>query len=169
MEVVLHPNKVLSTPTKPITEFGTPYMFDLVTEMVKTMYEKQGVGLAAPQIGLDMAMCVIDVTETMTSPKAFFNPKIISQQHEISSHEGCLSVPGAYADRPRYNLIEVEYQDLDGKLHIEAMSGLMAIAMQHEVDHLNGKLFLDCFGPVKKRLLIDKYKKHIKQLSRQKD
>ena len=168
MQVVLYPNSVLSTPVTQVTQFDSA-LADLAKEMIQVMYEKKGIGLAATQVGISCALCVIDITESMTMSFAYVNPKIVHQEQEVSSHEGCLSVPGAYTDRPRYNKIRVEYQDLEGISHGEEMTGLMAIAMQHEVDHLNGKLFLDCFGPVKRRLLIDRYKKHVKMLSRQKD
>jgi peptide deformylase len=168
MQVVLHPNKVLSTKTEPVMIFDEA-LADLSKKMLVVMYEKRGIGLAATQIGLSISLCVIDIVEPKGDPRVFVNPVITSQDNEVPSHEGCLSVPGSYADRPRFNTIKVQYQDLEGLSHEETMTGLMAIAMQHEVDHLNGKMFMDCFGPVKKRLVIDKYKKHVKQLSRQKD
>jgi len=168
LKVVLHPDRVLSTPVQPVTKFDAD-LKKLAINMISTMWRKDGVGLAATQVGLSVSVCVIDITETKTAARAYINPNILEQSEPTTSHEGCLSIPGAFCDRPRFNKIKVQYQDLEGNLLEEEMTGLMAIVMQHEVDHLNGKLYFDIFGPVKKRLLIDKSRKHVKMLSRQKE
>ena len=166
MEVVLYPHSVLATKAMSVTEFGTT-LVALSEDMFKVMYEKEGIGLAAPQVGMCLALCVIDVSNTRDKPKAYANPRVrLYSVDEVTSNEGCLSIPGAYCDRPRHKEIEVEYQDMAGVLRTERMTGLLAIAMQHEVDHLNGKLYIDCYGPVRRRMLLDKYRKHVKMLSR---
>ncbi len=168
LKVVLHPSSILSTPVQPITTFDED-LEKLAINMFSTMWRENGIGLAATQVGLSIALCVIDITETKTAAKAYVNPKILDRSEPTTSHEGCLSLPGAFSDRHRFNKIKVQYQDLVGVSHTEDLKGLMAIAMQHECDHLDGKLYIDIFGPVKKRMLVDRYKKHVKMLSRQKE
>jgi peptide deformylase len=123
-------------------------------DMLETMYCAPGVGLAAPQIGLSLRLCVIDVTRERNNPIIMINPEIISGENKISAEEGCLSFPGVYEKIGRFEKIKARYTDLkDGEKIIDA-EGFLAKAIQHEIDHLDGKLFID-YLPDKKRKSVE--------------
>jgi len=141
----------------------TPEIRDLIEAMFATMYAEEGVGLAAPQVGRSLRVFVIDVeAEEEGGPRvkqAFVNPVIRERSGEIVGEEGCLSIPGLRADVKRAARVVVEATDADGKpFRIEA-EGLVARALQHEQDHLDGILFLDRLGPITRRLLEAKWKR----------
>lgn len=127
----------------------------LAEDMVETMYEADGVGLAAPQIGLSVRMLVADAdhAEDRSTARVFINPEIVERDGEWKFEEGCLSIPGIRAEIVRPERIVVRYLDLDGVEHTEEMHELWARVLQHEVDHLDGKLFIDYLSPIKKSLL----------------
>lgn len=138
----------------------------LIKELTETMYAYKGLGLAANQIGIDKAVCVIDVSDTKDKPEYFINPRIIRQSDVEPYQEGCLSIPGVQASKERARTVTVEYHTLMGELVNRDLTGLLAVAMQHEIDHLNGKLFIDDFSSMQKMLLMDKHKKYVKRLTR---
>ncbi|MGD9107763.1 MAG: peptide deformylase [Gammaproteobacteria bacterium] len=131
----------------------------LVDDMFETMYEDNGIGLAATQIGIDLRIFVVDIQDNKQKPRAFINPVIIEKTDEQQCPEGCLSVPGVYAKVKRANIIAVEALDRDGKKFTLQADGLLSAAIQHELDHLDGKLFIDRLSSVKKQLIKSKLKK----------
>ena len=118
---------------------------DIISEMYDSMYEADGVGLAANQIGYDLNLFIVDITHTEEAdePAEFVNGKIIDSRGESVFSEGCLSVPGVEFEIKRPEFITLQYQKLDGSKHIDEFSGYYARAIQHEMDHLNGKLIVD--------------------------
>jgi len=153
-------------------QFGTAEFKNLVDIMVKTMYEEKGIGLAANQIGDNRSVCVIDASEpdendVRNKSRVFVNPKITAATTEsVIVEESCLSIPGVFAETERFKSVTVVYNTIDGHEIEEQLNGVEAIAMQHEVDHLNGKLYIDMLGPVKKNLIISKCQKYLKLKAR---
>jgi peptide deformylase len=142
LELVTYPDSRLKKVAKPVTCFDEK-LSKLVNDMVDTMYAESGIGLAAPQIGISSRIVVMDLSEEQDSPDVLINPEIIAAEGEIAFEEGCLSVPGIRKEVLRYYHILVEAADIEGNLrHIEA-EGLHAVCVQHEIDHLDGILFID--------------------------
>ena len=150
---------VLREAAQPVPEV-TDDLRRLVEDMYETMYGAEGVGLAAPQIGLGIRVIVVDPQDEQTERFALFNPDVVTQSSETAkSEEGCLSIPGIREIVERPNTCVVEAIDIDGKpVRIEA-EGLLARILQHEVDHLNGVLFLDRLSPIKRRMALSKWRK----------
>ena len=147
-----------------LTEFPDN-LVELADDMVQTMYAAPGVGLAAPQIGLNIRLMVIDIT-VGKDPKQLIvmtNPEIIEQEGEQREEEGCLSVPGHSGVVLRPKLVKVRGQDLTGKEITMVANGLLARAFCHEIDHLDGKLFIERLGIVKRDLMKRKIRKQIRQ------
>jgi len=133
----------------------------LIESMFATMYTEEGVGLAAPQVGRSLRVFVVDV-EDEDAPRvkqAFVNPTIVERSGEVVGEEGCLSIPGIRADVKRHARVVVEALDADGKPFRLEAEGLLARALQHENDHLDGILFLDRLGPITRRLLEAKWRR----------
>jgi peptide deformylase len=132
----------------------------LLDDMFETMYTAPGIGLAATQIDTHERFMVIDVTEEREQPLVFVNPLIRSRSQELRVHqEGCLSIPGIFADVTRADGIEVEALDRHGKPFVLQVDGLLATCIQHEVDHLDGKLFIDHLSALKREMALKKYAK----------
>jgi peptide deformylase len=152
---ILHyPDKRLREPGKPVAKI-TPEIRQLVDDMAETMYAAPGVGLAATQIGELVRIFVIDVAgkDEPSELLVFINPEITARAGETSWQEGCLSFPGATEDIDRSEHVSVRALGIDGKMFELECDGLLAIAVQHELDHLDGKLMIDKLGPLKRRLL----------------
>jgi len=147
---------VLRRETEPVTVFDDS-LCQFVENMIETMHHKDGVGLAAPQIGHSKKILVVDISpfEEDEEPHAFINPKIIDTWGESVVEEGCLSIPDVREEVVRPEGIELEYQTADGKKHINKFDGWMARVLQHEIDHLNGVLFVDLISPIKRRLFSE--------------
>ena len=165
LEILTYPDKFLKQPTKPVENIdGT--IQNLIDDMAFTMYKAPGVGLAAIQIGFDKSILVYDISpgEEKKSLQVLINPRIVnSEGSTISENEGCLSVPDFRADVKRAVSILVEGFDREGKeLQIEA-EGILATVLQHEIDHLNGTLFIDHISPLKRTLYKKRIKKQLKQ------
>ena len=162
-EIVTYPFPVLKTTAKPVTDFGEE-LKKLVADMAETMYAAPGVGLAAPQINIPLQLCVIDISRK-DEPKDLIvlaNPKIIKGEGEEIDEEGCLSVREYSSNVPRYAKIWVEAQDITGQpLSFEA-EDYYARVIQHELDHLNGTLFIDRISSLKRTLYKKKLKKMLK-------
>lgn len=162
-EIVTYPFPVLKTTAKPVTDFGEE-LKTLVADMAETMYAAPGVGLAAPQINISLQLCVIDISRK-DEPKDLIvlaNPKIIKGEGEEVDEEGCLSVREYSSKVPRYTKIWVEAQDINGQpLSFEA-EDYYARVIQHELDHLNGTLFIDRISSLKRTLYKKKLKKMLK-------
>jgi peptide deformylase len=138
----------------------------LAEEMFETMYTEEGIGLAAPQVGVSKRLFVMDVREDEAEPQAVVNPVILEQSGSERGEEGCLSLPGLIGTVERPAQVVIEGLDLDGKpLRIEA-ADLLARCIQHEIDHLDGVLFIDHLSPIKRRMLLSKWKKRLKEESR---
>lgn len=142
----------------------------LVSDMTETMYDARGIGLAAIQVGVARRVVVIDLQEresedeekpeAVRDPKAYINPEIVSVSEEMSRYqEGCLSIPEQYAEVERPARCRVSWLDVDGARHEEDMDGLLATCMQHEIDHLNGVLFIDHITRLKRDMLLKKLAK----------
>ena len=158
-EIRLLGDPVLREPAQPVPEV-TDELRRLVEDMYETMYGAEGVGLAAPQIGLGIRVIVVDPQDEQTARFALFNPDVVALSSETEkSEEGCLSIPGIRDLVERPATCVVEAVDIEGKpVRIEA-AGLLARILQHEVDHLNGVLFLDHLSPIKRRMALSKWKK----------
>lgn len=143
---------------------GDPAFQRLLDDMFETMYAAPGIGLAATQVDTHERFMVIDVTEGREQPLVFVNPVIRSRSQELRVHEeGCLSIPGIFAEVTRADGVEVEALDRHGKPFVLQVDGLLATCIQHEVDHLDGKLFIDHLSALKRDRALKKYEKLRKQ------
>ncbi|MCZ7682400.1 MAG: peptide deformylase [Sandaracinaceae bacterium] len=156
IRTILHyPDKRLRNPGRPVTEFG-PELERLVEDMAETMYAAPGVGLAATQIGEPMRLFIIDVAVGEDEPsdlKVFVNPEIVERTGTQSWEEGCLSFPGVHEEIERAERVRVRAQDAKGEVFELEADGLLAVAIQHENDHLDGKLMIDHLGLIRRRLV----------------
>jgi peptide deformylase len=160
---VLHfPNPRLRLQAERV-EKVTPEILILLDDMLETMYADRGVGLAATQVNIQKKLIVMDVSENYDEPRCFINPEIMSGEGKEESEEGCLSVPGIYEKVQRRNKVTVNYLDRHGKAQTVIADGLLAVCLQHEIDHLNGKLFIDYLSPLKQsriRKKLEKQERH---------
>ena len=137
-------------------ELAAPAMQALFDDMFETMYAAPGIGLAASQVDVHQRFMVIDVTEDKSQPLVFVNPRISARDGEQVYQEGCLSVPGIYADVTRSNSITVDALDRHGQAFSLTADGVLAVCVQHEMDHLDGKLFVDYLSPLKREMVRKK-------------
>jgi len=135
----------------------------LIDDMTETMYAANGVGLAATQVNVHQRLVVIDVSEERNEPRAFINPEIISREGVEVSEEGCLSVPGSYEDVERAQMVTVRALDRNGVEFTLQADGLLAVCIQHELDHLEGKLFVDYLSELKRTRIRKKLEKEHKE------
>ncbi|MDA7593216.1 peptide deformylase [Rhodobacteraceae bacterium] len=160
--IVLHPDARLKKKSVEI-ETITDALIKLAEDMMETMYDAPGIGLAAPQIGVLERLIVMDCAkkeDEEPDPIIMVNPTIIASSEENSVYEeGCLSIPEHFAEITRPEFVQVEWIDLGGKQHSEEFNGLKSTCVQHEIDHLNGKLFIDYLGPMKRQLITRKIQK----------
>lgn len=161
LPILEFPDPRLRTKAVPVTEFG-PELATLVEAMFDTMYEAPGIGLAASQVNVHQQLLVLDVSEEKNERRVFINPKIVSSAGTQTYQEGCLSVPGIFADVDRAESIRVEAQDVTGKPFTLDADGLLAVCIQHEMDHLIGKLFVDYLSPLKRDMVRKKLEKQRK-------
>ncbi len=131
----------------------------LIDDMFETMYEAPGIGLAASQVDVHKRFMVIDVTDDRSQPLVFANPRIVAGSGEQVYQEGCLSVPGIFADVTRADVITVEALDRHGQQFSMEADGVLAVCIQHEMDHLDGKLFVDYLSPLKREMVRKKLAK----------
>jgi len=163
--VVKYGDPVLETPAEPVTDFGTSELKQLVDDMFETMYDAPGIGLAAIQVAVPLRLITMDLSkkEGETNPRVFINPEILSSSEELSPYEeGCLSIPEYYEEVERPARVRVRFMDIDGKIHEEDAEGLYATCIQHEIDHLNGVLFIDYLSKLKRDMVMKKFKKAAK-------
>ena len=144
-------------------EVSTPAFQTLLDDMFETMYAAQGIGLAAAQVDVHKRFMVIDLTEDHSAPMVFINPQIVDRQGGQVYQEGCLSVPGIFADVTRANRITVRYLDRQARQQELTTEGLLAVCIQHEMDHLEGKLFVDYLSPLKREMVRKKLAKQKRQ------
>jgi len=131
----------------------------LIRDMFETMYEAPGIGLAASQVDVHRRFLVCDVSEEKNRPLVFINPEILEREGEETCQEGCLSIPGIYAEVSRAERIRVRALDADGQVFEMDADGLLAVCIQHEIDHLDGKLFVDYLSPLKREMVKRKLAK----------
>jgi peptide deformylase len=148
--------------TVAVEAITTPEFQTRLDDMFETMYDAPGIGLAASQVDLHERFMVIDVSEENDAPLVFINPEILSKDGEQVYQEGCLSVPGIFADVTRANEIVVRAYCRDGKAFEMNADGLLAVCIQHEMDHLEGKLFVDYLSPLKREMVKRKLAKRAK-------
>ena len=160
-EVIHYGRTLLRKKCEPVTDFGD--LDSLINDMFDTMYEEEGIGLAANQVGVDLNLFIIDISHTKDSefPRIFINGEITSTRGESIFSEGCLSIPEVALEVTRPEVISFKYQDIDEKWHEEEFDGLLARAIQHEIDHLNGVLIIDLVSEMQ-RLKVNKKVKRIK-------
>ena len=164
------PDPVLRQISKPVETFDDT-LKTLVTDMLETMYEAPGIGLAAVQVGVPVRLLVIDLQEPeqeggepVRDPRVFINPEILwHSDTEVPYTEGCLSVPEQYAEVMRPDKIRARWQDEKGKAYEEEIEGLLAVCLQHEMDHLNGVLFIDHLSRLKRDMVLKKLAKWRKE------
>lgn len=167
--ILIHPDPRLKRLSDPVTDISSD-LLTLAEDMLSTMYDAPGVGLAAPQVGVNKRLFVMDcVKDPAVAPRplVLINPKITWSSEDLTTYEeGCLSIPDQYADVERPSEVKVQWIDLDGNTQEEQFAGLWATCAQHEIDHLDGKLFIDYLRPLKRQMITRKMEKLKRELAR---
>lgn len=158
LDILNYPDPRLYTVAKPVKEVDASIR-RLIDDMAETMYAAPGIGLAATQVDVHLQLLVIDISEDKQSLQVFINPKLVSKNGSQDYEEGCLSVPGIYDTVTRAEKITVEALDCDGKPFTLEAEGLLAVCIQHEMDHLQGKVFVDYLSQLKQIRIKNKMKK----------
>lgn len=162
LTIIRFPDERLRTKAKPVLEVSDEIRVFL-DDMLETMYAAPGIGLAATQVNVHQQIVVIDTSEEKNKPYCFINPIITKYNGEETSEEGCLSVPEYFAEVKRADTVTVEALGRDGKKFTLEAEGLLAVCIQHEIDHLKGKLFIDYLSPLKQKRLRKKLLKQAKE------
>lgn len=161
-EILIHPDPRLKAVANPVTEFDDR-LRTLAEDMLETMYDAPGIGLAAPQVGVMKRLLVMDCVkeeDAPPQPMVLINPAVTWASEDRSTHEeGCLSIPEQFAEVERPAEVEVTWNDFEGNAVAERFEGLWATCVQHEIDHLNGKLFIDYLKPLRRQMITRKMKK----------
>lgn len=167
--IVIHPDPRLKKVCDPLPDISDG-LRELADDMLETMYEAPGVGLAAPQVGVLQRLIVADPNkdpDTEPTPIVMVNPEILLSSDETSVYEeGCLSIPEQYAEVTRPAAVKVRWLDLDGAEQERDFEGFWATVLQHEIDHLNGKLFIDYLSPMKRQMMTRKSQKFKREKAR---
>lgn len=158
LQILEFPDPRLRTVAKPVEVFDAA-LSQLVDDMFETMYEANGIGLAATQVDIHQRLLVIDVSEGRDEPHVYINPELLETEGSETCEEGCLSVPGIYAEVSRAEKVRVRAQDRNGETFERDLDGMHAICLQHEMDHLKGKLFVDYLSPLKRNMVRKKLEK----------
>lgn len=158
LTILEFPDPRLRTKAQPVTDFG-PDLARLVEDMFETMYEAPGIGLAATQVNVHRQLLVLDVSEEKNQPHVLCNPRVLARDGIQTYQEGCLSVPGIFADVERASQITVEAEGIDGKTFSLQADGLLAVCIQHEMDHLAGRIFVNYLSPLKREMVRKKLEK----------
>ncbi|AUN31888.1 peptide deformylase [Niveispirillum cyanobacteriorum] len=159
LPILTIPDTRLKAKCKPLTNVDGR-VATLMDDMLETMYKAPGIGLAAPQIGLLERVIVVDVSENRSDALAMVNPELIwTSDEQAITQEGCLSIPEIYAEVTRPKMVRVRYVDRGGEVREMDADGLLATCIQHEIDHLNGVLFIDHLSSLKRNMLLRKYNK----------
>jgi peptide deformylase len=164
LKILEFPDPRLRTRAEPI-EAVDPEIRRLAEDMLETMYAAPGIGLAATQVNVHRRMLVADVSEEKDAPHVFVNPEILAAEGEETMEEGCLSVPGVYDIVTRAERVRVRALGLDGKPFEMELDGLLAVCVQHEIDHLDGKLFVDYLSDLKRQRIRKRLEKERRQRS----
>ncbi len=165
LDIRIAPDPMLRTKTRLVTSADSDTIRTLVPRMFTTMYRAPGIGLAAPQIGTPLRLAVVDLMKDDTpDPITLINPEVVAASEELATREeGCLSLPGMYADITRPARVKVRYFDQEGaRKEIEA-DGLLAACLQHEIDHLDGILFVDHLSSLKRNIILRRLAKELRQ------
>lgn len=165
LTILNYPDPRLHTVAKPVTTFDAN-LKRLVQDMKETMYAAPGIGLAATQVNQHVQLIVIDTSKEQNDLLVLINPKIVSQSGTQTYEEGCLSVPGIYETVTRAEQIKVQAQDVDGKTFTLDADGLLSVCIQHEMDHLKGKVFVEYLSPLKRNRIKTKMLKHAREIER---
>ena len=166
--ILIHPDPRLKKVCEPVADVNAKIR-KLADDMLETMYDAPGVGLAGPQVGVLKRIFVIDCSDKDEAPEpmVLINPKITWVSEEMNTYEeGCLSIPEVYEEVTRPEMVRMSYLDVDGKTHEEEFDDLYATAVQHELDHLNGTLFIDYLSKMKRAMITKKMKKLKKERAR---
>ena len=158
LPILHYPDERLRKPTTPVEQVDDGVR-RLVDDMLETMYDAPGIGLAAPQVDISKRLIVIDISENRDAPLCLINPAITEREGSETMEEGCLSVPGIYEPVERAARIRVQALNRDGEAFELDIDGLLAVCVQHEVDHLDGKLFVDYLTEIKRRRIRKKMEK----------
>lgn len=158
LEILHFPDPRLRLKAKPVAQVDNQVR-QMVKDMFETMYDAPGIGLAATQVNIQLEVIVIDVSENKDEPLCFINPKIISENGTEEMQEGCLSVPGFYENVTRAESVIVQALNQEGEAFELNADGLLAVCIQHEMDHLQGKLFVDYLSPLKRQRIKKKLEK----------
>jgi peptide deformylase len=168
-EIIILPDRQLRLVSKPVEKITTEIR-QLADDMFETMYDAPGIGLAAIQVAKPLRLITMDLAkkneegETSPQPRIFINPEILSSSEEVAVYEeGCLSIPEYYEEVERPAKVRVRFMDIDGKVHVEDAEGLYATCIQHEIDHLNGVLFVDYLSKLKRDRVLKKFTKAAKR------
>lgn len=162
--ILIHPDPRLKKVCEPVSDLSDE-LRTLADDMLETMYDAPGIGLAAPQVGVLDRLIVLDCakdenTDEAPRPLVMFNPEIVASSDEQNIYEeGCLSIPDQFAEVTRPKVVDVSWIDRDGRSQSETFDGLWATCVQHEIDHLNGKLFIDYLGPIKRQMITRRMQK----------
>ncbi|WP_333680127.1 peptide deformylase [Dyella sp.] len=162
LTILEFPDPRLRTKAAPVTEFDAA-LKQFVDDMFETMYDADGVGLAATQVNVHKRVLVADMSEQRNQPLALINPEILEKDGTQVYQEGCLSFPGIFADVTRALKVKVRAQDVEGKTFELEVAGPLAVCIQHEMDHLAGKVFVDYLSPLKRSILLKRLEKQRKQ------
>jgi peptide deformylase len=166
--ILIHPDPRLKKPCEAVGEI-TADLRQLAADMLETMYDAPGIGLAAPQVGVMKRLIVMDcIKDGPPEPMILFNPEVIWASEDLSIYEeGCLSIPDQYADVKRPAEVTVRWTDETGAAQERQFAGIWATCVQHEIDHLDGKLFIDYLGPLKRQMITRKMEKLKRERARQ--
>lgn len=169
LPILLHPAPILRAKARAVAEGDGERVRALAPRMLATMYKAPGIGLAAPQVGEALRLVVIDLQrDEKPEPMVLVNPEIVAASEERAvREEGCLSIPGMYADVERPARVKVRWRALDGTRHEMEADDLLATCLQHEIDHLDGVMFTDRLSPLKRNMLLKKFLKEQKLKSRE--
>ena len=163
LNILRYPDPRLHTIAKPVLEVDTRVR-QLVADMLETMYAADGIGLAATQVDVHECVIVIDVSDARDAPYVLINPELVATSDEMMfSDEGCLSVPAVYDKVPRHSQITVRALDRDGKAYEFDADGLLSVCVQHEMDHLSGKVFVEYLSPLKRERIKTKMLKKARE------
>jgi len=158
LNILEFPDPRLRAEAAPVDTFDAD-LARFADDMLETMYAASGIGLAATQVGEARRVFVMDISENLDQPQVLINPRILEKRGEQVYQEGCLSFPGVFADVKRAGWIRVESADVEGNLVTREVEGLEAVCIQHELDHLDGKVFVDYLSPLKRSMLLRRLEK----------
>lgn len=165
-EIVIWPDKVLNTATRPVTEFGDEALGPLFDEMLASVREAEGIGLAANQIGVPMRVALVGRGDGTFLEVV--NPTVLEKQEKVTLREGCLSVPEEWEQCPRFKRVKVRFQDRHGEWHEQEAEGQLAHVFQHEIDHLDGTVYVMHLSALKRGLIRERMEKLKRYLAQQK-